>query len=144
MTCAFTVEPSLKPTVMLPPPEARATTWLLVRMLPSLDSTMPEPEPEPWLPETLIFTTEGSTVAATFSTEPLDGAAAFEALSGALLLAAGAVSSPCQASYQAAPPTPAAPPRSSAPARTAAVMPPVRRAGAVAVVEAGCWYSGSG
>src|SRR5690349_15647762 len=145
MTDALTVVPSLKLTVMLPPPEARATTWLLVRMLPSLDSTMPEPEPEPWLPETLIFTTEGSTVDATFSTEPLAGATAFDAVIGALPLAVVAESSPFQASYQAAPPTPAAPPRSNAPARTPAVMPPGRRAGAVATVEeAGCWYGGSG
>src|SRR5690242_1115369 len=104
MTCAFTVEPSLKPTVMLPPPEARATTWLLVRMLPSLDITMPEPDPDPWLPDTLIFTTEGSTVAATFSTEPLGAVAALDAPIGSLLLTVAVESSsPFQASYQAAP-----------------------------------------
>ena len=31
---------------------------------------MPEPEPAPWLPLTSIFTTEGSTLAATASTLP--------------------------------------------------------------------------
>ena len=45
MTLAFLVVPSLKLTVIggsLPTPE---TTWLLVRIWPSLVRTMPEPEP---------------------------------------------------------------------------------------------------
>ena len=74
--------PSLKFTVIEPPLPASATTWLLVRMLPSLDSTMPEPEPAPLEPVTLILTTEGSTAAATFSTAPWGLEEALEAVTG--------------------------------------------------------------
>ena len=34
---------------------------------------MPEPEPAPWAPLTSIFTTDGSTLAATASTLPSSG-----------------------------------------------------------------------
>ena len=60
-TLAFLVVPSLKFTVIEPLSPAPATTWLLVRISPSLLSTMPEPEPAPDWPETLTLTTEGST-----------------------------------------------------------------------------------
>ena len=70
MTVAFAVVPSLKFTVIEPLSPAPATTWLLVRILPSLLSTMPDPEPAPELLDTFTFTTEGSTAWATFSTVP--------------------------------------------------------------------------
>ena len=68
---AVAVLPSLSVTEMLPPPEAAsATTWLLVRIRPSDESTMPVPSPPPWAVVTSIETTLGSTAAATASTEP--------------------------------------------------------------------------
>ena len=70
MTLARLVVPSLKFTVIEPSSPAPATTWLLVRILPSSLSTMPEPDPAPELPVTLTFTTEGRTDCATFSTVP--------------------------------------------------------------------------
>ena len=70
-TVASAVEPSLNATEMLPPSPAASTTWLLVRISPSELRMMPEPEPAPWAPATLIFTTDGSTSWATCSTEPL-------------------------------------------------------------------------
>ena len=69
-TVAFFVVPSLKFTEIDPSSPTPATTWLLVRISPSLLSTMPEPDPEPDWPETLTLTTEGSTAFATFSTVP--------------------------------------------------------------------------
>ena len=145
-TVALAVVPSLKFTVMLPLSPATEATWLLVRMLPSADRMMPEPEPEPDEPVTLILTTEGSTVAATFSTDPDGAAAALDALTGPDDVEVVTVSSPCRPSYSAAPPTPADPPTRRAPASTAAVNPPGRRTDAVvlAVTEGGCWNGGSG
>ena len=70
MTVARLVVPSLKLTVMVPLSPAPATTWLLVRILPSLLRMMPEPEPAPELLVTLTFTTDGSTDCETFSTVP--------------------------------------------------------------------------
>ena len=68
---AEAVLPSLSVTEMLPPPSAAsATTWLLVRISPSDESTMPVPSPPPWAVLTSIETTLGSTAAATASTEP--------------------------------------------------------------------------
>jgi hypothetical protein len=93
---------------------------------------------------TLIFTTDGSTDEATFSTDPDGAAAAFDAWTGPDDEVLVVVSSPCQASYAAAPPTPAAPPRRSAPARTAAVIPPGLRVVVATLPEAGCWNGGSG
>src|SRR5690348_3844170 len=132
---ARAVSPLLKFTVMVPPLPATAATWLLVRMSPSCDRMMPEPEPDSVELLTLIFTTEGSTAAATCSTLPLAGAlGALTALSAVVELAEVVdwELSPCQASYQAAPPTPAEPPIRRAPVSTAAVKAPDRRAGAVA------------
>ena len=70
MTDARFVVPSLKLTVIEPSSSAPATTWLLVRILPSSLNTMPEPDPAPPLLATLTFTTDGSTDCATFSTVP--------------------------------------------------------------------------
>src|SRR5690349_5105622 len=72
---ALAVLPSLKLTDILPPLAATAATWLLVRISPLLLKMMPEPEPEPCWPSTLIFTTDGKTALATPSTEPFDAAA---------------------------------------------------------------------
>src|SRR3954452_20023279 len=138
-TLARAVLPSLKFTVIVPPSPARETTWLLVRIVPSVRRMMPDPEPDPDWPETLILTTEGSTEAATFSTEPDGAAAALDARTGPEAVTLLGVSLPCQASSRAAPPTPAAPPTRSAPASTAAVTPPVRRTGVAVLEEVGCW-----
>ena len=55
---------------MLPWSPATSTTWLLVRISPSELMMMPDPEPAPSGPATLIFTTDGRTSWATCSTEP--------------------------------------------------------------------------
>ena len=62
--------PSLKVTRRVPPSPASSTTWLLVRIWPSELRMMPEPAPAPWAPLTSIFTTDGSTLAATAWTLP--------------------------------------------------------------------------
>ena len=69
-TSASAVVPSLNETLSVPPSPATSTTWLLVRIWPSSVRMMPEPEPLPWAPVTLICTTEGSTLSATASTLP--------------------------------------------------------------------------
>src|SRR3954464_1943928 len=46
-TVALAEEPSLNDTLSEPPLPASATTWLLVRIVPSELRTMPEPEPAP-------------------------------------------------------------------------------------------------
>ena len=69
-TVAFLVVPSLKLTEIEPFLPATAATWLLVRISPSLLSTMPEPDPDSCEPETLTLTTDGSTALATCSTVP--------------------------------------------------------------------------
>ena len=69
-TCASAWLPSLNVTRRVPPSPASSTTWLLVRIWPSELRMMPEPEPAPWAPLTSIFTTDGSTFAATASTLP--------------------------------------------------------------------------
>ena len=76
---------------------------------------MPEPEPAPWAPLTSIFTTDGSTLAATAWTLPsaagvLGVSTTLDAVGVEALLVPEAVSSSCQAVYAAAPPTPAPPP----------------------------------
>ena len=68
--------PSLKATSISPESPAMAATWLLVRIWPSDDRMMPEPEPAPSGPDTSIFTTDGSTFWATCSTEPSPDVAA--------------------------------------------------------------------
>ena len=108
--------PSLNETVSEPPSPASSTTWLLVRIRPSELRMMPEPEPEPWLPITSIFTTEGSTLAATAWTLP----SAAGVLGVSTTLDADAVDpgvaddvlSSCQEVYAAAPTTPAPAPTS--------------------------------
>ena len=67
---AGAVVPSSKETRISPPLAATSTTWLLVRIRPSAVRMMPEPVPEPSAPDTSIWTTDGSTSAATDSTEP--------------------------------------------------------------------------
>ncbi len=69
---ALPVVPSLKTTMIEPSSSSAATstTWLLVRMSPSLLMMMPEPLPPTSPPETLIWTTDGRTRAATCSTAP--------------------------------------------------------------------------
>ena len=69
-TVASAVVPSLNWTLSVPPPSASSTTWLFVRIWPSSLRMMPEPEPLPWAPATLIWTTEGRTFSATASTLP--------------------------------------------------------------------------
>ena len=69
-TFASVCVPSLKVTRRLPPSPASSTTWLLVRIWPSELRMMPEPDPAPWAPLTSIFTTDGSTLAATAWTLP--------------------------------------------------------------------------
>ena len=61
--------PSEKTTTIWPPSAASATTWLLVRIMPSSRSTNPEPEPSADADETSIETVLGSTLAATPATE---------------------------------------------------------------------------
>src|SRR5262245_65985801 len=75
-TVALAWLPSLKETSNSPLSPASATTWLLVRIIPSEDRMIPDPEPWPCGPATSIFTTDGSTVCATCSTEPSPDAAA--------------------------------------------------------------------
>lgn len=71
---ALAVLPSLNDTVTEPPSAAASTTWLLVRMSPSLEMMMPVPLPPDSSPElsprTLICTVEGRTLDATASTSP--------------------------------------------------------------------------
>src|SRR4029079_8641432 len=64
-TLAVAWEPSLNETLSEPPLPASATTWLLVRILPSSLRMMPDPLPEPSGPLTLIITTAGRTFRAT-------------------------------------------------------------------------------
>src|SRR5436190_106429 len=56
---------------MVPPLAAAATTWLLVRIVPSDDSTMPLPSSLPDWPLTWRRTTLGVTILATRSTAVL-------------------------------------------------------------------------
>ena len=63
--------PSLKVTRSEPPSAAPATTWLLVRIRPSLSMITPVPSPPPPLAEvSTMDTTLGRTAAATCSTDP--------------------------------------------------------------------------
>ncbi len=124
MTLARLVVPSLKLTVMVALSPAPVTTWLLVRILPSLLRMIPEPEPAPELLETLTFTTEGSTDWETFSTVPSWTTVVLVAWNGLEELFVVPVElSSLKAWKRAEPPTPAAPPRTSAPTSTAAVRP---------------------
>src|SRR6478735_1764565 len=63
-------EPSENSTRMLPVAAAEDTTWLLVRMKPSLLITKPDPVPWPSAPLTLSVTTDGSALAAMPAIEP--------------------------------------------------------------------------
>ena len=126
-TVAFLVVPSLKLTEMDPLSPTPETTWLLVRILPSLLSTMPEPEPEPDCPLTLTLTTDREHRVGHL----LDGAVLDGGGLGGLEVSRACrrcwcTESSLNAWKAAAPPTPAAPPRTSAPTRTAAVSPRAR------------------
>ncbi len=68
-TCASYFLPSEKVAVSLPPCAALATTWLLVRMWPSLSKTKPVPVPSSPPPEERIVTTLGSALAAIPATD---------------------------------------------------------------------------
>jgi hypothetical protein len=123
-TAAFLVVPSLKLTEIEPSLPTPDTTWLLVRISPSLLSTMPEPEPEPDWPVTLTLTTEGRTALATFSTVPSWITAVLVASNFPEVPSWTLVAESSLKAWKAAePPTPAAPPRTSAPTSTAAVRP---------------------
>ena len=126
-TLALAEEPSLKKTVIVPPSPAIAATWLLVRISPSELRMMPDPEPAPWLPLTSILTTDGSTFAATCSTEPSAAGESGVSTTWEVLWSLGlAVPPEPSSSYAfqaAAPPTPAAPPTTRAVATTAAARP---------------------
>src|SRR6478735_1142791 len=63
-------EPSENSTRMLPVAAAEDTTWLLVRMKPSLLITKPDPVPWPSAPLTLSVTTDGRALAAMPAIEP--------------------------------------------------------------------------
>src|SRR6266536_2726747 len=68
---ALAVLPSLKVTSTVLP-RAPSTTWLLVRIAPSAESTTPDPSPEP----VLMSTTLGCTFAATAATDERSSAGA--------------------------------------------------------------------
>ena len=145
-TVALAREPSSKETVMSAPSPAAAITCSLVRIWPSEDSTMPEPEPPPWPLRTSMRTTEGSTVSATSCTEP--GSSSPSGVSttsdvvtaGSLPDEAGSSSKALQA---AAPPNPAAPPTTSEAATTAAANPLRPRAGGAVGAAAGAGGTGA-
>src|SRR6478735_5521857 len=130
-TLALADEPSLKKTVIDPPSPAIAATWLLVRISPSELRMMPDPEPAPSLPLTSILTTDGSTLAATCSTEPSAAGESGVSTTWEVLWSLGLAEPPeASSSYAfqaAAPPTPAAPPTTSAVTTTAAARPARRR-----------------
>jgi hypothetical protein len=82
---------------------------------------MPEPEPAPSGPDTSIMTTDGSTLWATFSIEPV---AAVCAVEPPVWVSTGEDCTSLWVEVQiAAPPTPAAPPRSRLAATTVAASP---------------------
>src|SRR5829696_6614208 len=118
---ALASEPSLNETLSSPDPPATATTWLFVRILPSRLRMIPEPEPWPFGPLTLIMTTEGSTLWATFSIEPV--AAACAVVPPVWVSTGEDRTSSCVDVQTAAPPAPAAPPTSRLAATTVAASP---------------------
>src|SRR5690606_36181890 len=110
---------------------ASATTWLLVRIVPSAVRMVPDPDAPPCGVRTSILTTLGSTFWATDSTEPA-GAGSCDCDTGDVdtgLASAVAAESSCVASQRAAPPKPAPPPTTSDVASTAAARPARRRRG---------------
>ncbi len=130
---ASAVVPSAKDTLNeAAPPAAMSTTWLLVRMVPSLVRMIPEPDPDPWSPVTSIFTTLGRTACATDSTEPATAGTSPWSATVVVLAAADCcevVGSSWVASQRAAPPSPAPPPTTREVATTAAARPVRRRRG---------------
>ncbi|CAB4568175.1 unannotated protein [freshwater metagenome] len=62
--------PSEVSTVILPLFAADSTTWLLVKIYPSLSRKKPEPVPDPPEPLTDIETTAGISLAASAAIEP--------------------------------------------------------------------------
>src|SRR4051812_21318779 len=125
-TLAGACEPSLKSMLIWPLLPARDATWLLVRILPSALRMMPEPDPEPSEPLTLILTTEGSTLWATFTIESVFAAGTAE-LPLWVMIGDEATEPSCVEVQAAAPPTPAAPPTSRLAATTPAARPLARR-----------------
>ena len=121
-TFAGACEPSLKSMLIWPLLPAREATWLLVRILPSALRMMPEPDPEPLEPLTLILTTEGSTLWATLTIESVLAAGTVE-LPLWVMIGDEATVLSCVEVQIAAPPTPAAPPTSRLAATTAAARP---------------------
>ena len=69
-TVNWAVRPSENVTVVSGPPFAAATTWLLVRIRPSEDRMIPEPSSDARPISVSSFTTLGTTLAATCSTDP--------------------------------------------------------------------------
>ena len=67
---ALELLPSWKVTVSLPPLATSATTWLFVRMCPSVSRRMPDPSPALEPLDSRIETTLGSTSDATAATVP--------------------------------------------------------------------------
>ena len=109
---------------------------------------IPEPDPAPRAPATSILTTDGSTFAATCSTEPAGASESGVSTTCDVVRVPGlpALEDPSSSSalQAAAPPTPAAPPATSAVAMTAAARPARRGrrwtgSGAVIVVA---WVGG--
>ena len=117
---ADAVRPSWNETVSEPPSAASATTWLLVRMTPSLLRTMPDPVPLPAWPVNAIETTLGRTFAETASMEVPSEALLIVPLS----VEDAAVVGLSWLAVAAAPTAPPTPPASSAVTRTAAVVRP--------------------
>src|SRR5215207_1365377 len=145
-TLASACVPSLKDTSSSPLSPASSTTWLLVRICPSDDKMMPEPDPCPWGPATSILTTEGSTAWATCSTDPSPDAAAGVSTTGDVERGADAEvrSASCWVVHTAAPPTPAPAPTTSDAATTDAAKAPLRGCFGVGVVVVARSYATGG
>src|SRR5574340_1577840 len=138
-TVAGAVVPSENATVSLPFGPAPAATWLLVRISPSEDRMMPDPSPCARAPTTSIYTTLGSTFAATACTEPAGAltAAAVDAL-GALSELTTATPPFCE-DTDFAPTTPPMPPLTSASAMAPATIAVRPRRGVTAGWGTGFW-----
>src|SRR5680860_963373 len=126
---ASALDPSSKLTDTDPPAAATSTTWLLVRISPSALKMMPDPEPCPCSPWTLIFTTEGSTELATSSTEPGSGAESVLTTGASVAVGVDVVDVPSvsesAAAKPAAPTRPLIPPTTTAAVRIPAVKTPL-------------------
>ena len=83
---AFALVPSLNATVIDPPSAADSTTWLLVRIWPSLLMMMPVPDPACPPPDTLTWVTDGSSFWATCSISPAGAEPVSESASSELTM----------------------------------------------------------